>query len=628
MSYTLIESAIDVRLLMEEIQTTKLPVAFADIESTGLDWAENHILLFQIMYNKQVYIIDVRKVGYNILSSLINHLNLLGVHVVFHNAKFDLKFIYRRTKVLIQNVYDTMIAEVVLQAGHGKAYYSLEELAERYAGIFMDKAVTKEFIDLPEDKPFTEKMLMYSALDVKALEDIYNDQMQQFEDTKQVRVIELESQLIPVVTKMELDGIRLDTEAWLKVEAIAVTKRDELTAQLKEQIVDFLLMQEVPNAFELTKKACIPVTTKKLTKFLEEITDIQLLKGWLHEHFNVKSSKQMVTVLNLMGVEVENTNEKTLLEYDKDSDIINLLLSIREVNKKIDSYGRNVLEYIKPLTGKIHTEYATVGTQTGRFSSKNPNMQQVPKKGGYRECFMADEGYVFCAIDYSQQEYRLVGALSKDPVIINAYKSGLDIHTATGAIVAGVPMNEVTKEHREKGKTTNFAIIYGSTAWGLAHNLKIPTNQGEKIINDVWSGYARLSKFKEAAERMILKLGFSCTPIGRRRYNIAKPLYGDSKSFKKWEARVLREGFNHIVQGGGADVLKMAMVRIYKENPFGEYLKLCLQIHDEIVLQFHKSIAKMAVEFAVRIMEEEEQKFLGDIPAKVEAGKLQERWSK
>lgn len=621
MTYKLIDNEAELNGLVHVILDNP-DILYADIESTGLDWLSDEILLFQIKHKDSIYIIDVRALGYESLKGFISWIGSLTF--VFHNAKFDLQFIAYRTGILLLNVYDTMITEVILNAGIGKPYYSLEELAEKYAGVFMNKETRKDFINYPPEKPFTESMLNYSAVDVLVLEDIYKAQMEQVNATRQDRVAKLENDLIPVVSKMEMDGIRLNVEEWLEVEKKAIARKEELNIQLKNMIVDFLLTLEVANGYELARKVLIPVNTKKLTKYLEEITNVQDMRGWLYEHFNTGSAHQMKAVLNLMQIKVKNTNEKTLEDF-KGYPVIDLLLDIREVSKQVSSYGSNILSHIHPKTGKIHTDYQTVGTRTGRFSSSNPNMQNVPRSGGYRECFMPDEGYLFADADYSQQEYRLAGAVSKDEAIIKAYQEGSDMHTATAQRQTG--KQEVTKDERGRGKTINFAVLYGSTEFGLKKNLQIPMKEAEEILKKFWDGYPHLSRFMETVGKKILELGFSVTPLGRRRYNPVKPSFMNSYELDKWQSMVLREGRNHIIQGGGADIVKLALLEAFRRNPFGELFKLCLQVHDQIVAQVHKSIAEEGLKFLVTVMEEVEQEFLGSIPAKAD-GELKERWSK
>lgn len=626
MSYRLVDTENKLGELYERISSHKC-ICYADIESTGLDWFVDDILLFQLNIDDDIFVVDVRELGYENLRILVGFLNANAKRVVFHNTKFDIKFLYNRTGILLNMVYDTMTAEAVLRSGSGKQFFSLAELAEKYADTFMDKETRKEFVNYPKDKPFTEQQFNYAALDVKVLKPIYEAQMKQFEETNQLAVIELESNLIPVVAKMEFDGIRLDSKMWLEIEKEAIARRDILTKEFEDEIVDFLASLKYDNALELVRETHLLQKnkfTKRTSQFLEDIKDFSNFKGWLREHFNVKSSQQLLSIFHLMGIDCKSTNEKILEDFKK-FPIVEKLIEIRGINKQIDQYGSNFLKSIHAQTGKIHTEYITVGTQTGRFSSNNPNLQNVPRKGGYRECFMPEEGYVFAAVDYSQQEYRLAGAVSSEPVIIDAYKNGSDMHTATGKIVAR--KEEINGEERNTGKTVNFAILYGSTEWGLKKNLGIKVERAKEIINDFWKGYPSLKVFMDKAGEKILELGYSVTPLKRRRYNIPKPLLGDSRDYVMWKERVLREGRNHIIQGGGADIIKIAMVEIYNRNPFGDLLKLCLQIHDEIVTQVHESIKEEALEFIVSVMEEVEQRFLGDIPAKAD-GKLRERWSK
>lgn len=597
---------------------------YADLETTGLDWMLDKILLCQLNFNDEIYLVEVRKLGYELFRRLVECLDSGNKTLVFHNAKFDLKFILFATKILLTRVFDTMLVESILMAGKKEMFFSLDDLSGKYTDYIMDKSARKLFINFPDNEPFTELMLQYSALDVKVLPDIVHSQLKLIEESRQMRVVDLENSLCPVVAKMEADGIRLDTEKWLEVEAKAANRHKELSENMLQQIVDFAVRLPYDNGLVLADTLKIPVKGKARRAGLEEIKDLELLRGWLLENFNVGSTYQMQAVLNHMGIPVGNTNAKTLADYEEHP-FIKLLLDIREVEKQISTYGKNVIELIHPVTGKIHTEYSTVGTRTGRFSSKNPNMQNVPRSGGYRECFIPDEGFWFAAVDYSQQEYRLAGAVSRDPVIIEAYRNGSDMHTATAKILYG--KDDISKDERNRGKTVNFAILYGSTEYGMKNNLNISIGEAKDIIDNFWKGYECLDEFMREAGKIILERGYSSTPLGRRRYNVPRPTFMNSYEFKRWQAQILKEGRNHIIQGGGADIIKLAMVEIFRTNPFGDKLRMCLQIHDEIVTQVHDSIKNEALEFIKAVMETVEQRFLGAIPAKVD-GALKETWSK
>lgn len=622
MSYKLIECHDELFGLLHII-THDPDILFADIETTGLNYLTDEILLFQIKHKDVIYLIDVRQIGYKDLAEFLDWLNQRTF--VFHNAKFDAKFIYHRTKILL-NVFDTMTCEIVLNAGVGKQFYSLAELAIKYTDSFIEKETRLDFVDFPADKPFTNKMLTYSAIDVDVLSGIYEEQMKLVKETGILEVVNLEMNLLPVVIKMEYNGINIDKDAWLKLEKIAVQKAFELGKEFKQMALEDLFKLEFKDGLELAKAVKIPVNTKKLAKLLETIIDVGELKGWFLSNFNINSSHQVKALFLLLGIKVKNTNEKTLYDF-QDYKLVEKLLEIRGVAKQISSYGKSFLETINPITNKIHTEYSTAGTRTGRFSSRNPNMQQIPREGGYRECFIPSDGYVFISLDYSQQEFRLAGALSKESSIIEAYKNGLDMHTLTAANQLEKDIKDVTSGERHDGKTLNFALLYGSTEYGLKRNLRISLDKAKKIVDKFWKGYPNLYLFNDLAGKMIMELGYSVTPLGRRRYNQPKPTFGDSKAIFNWEQGLLKEGRNFIIQGGGADMLKMAMVNIHKNNPFGDDLRLLLQIHDELLAEVKIGIENDAFEFIKTEMEKAEQPFLGEIPAIVE-GKIKNKWSK
>jgi DNA polymerase-1 len=193
------------------------------------------------------------------------------------------------------------------------------------------------------------------------------------------------------------------------------------------------------------------------------------------------------------------------------------------------------------------------------------------------------------------------------------------MHTATAMLLTGKPKEEITKEDRSYGKSMNFAIIYGTSEYGLAHNFKISIDKGKQILADFYRGYPVLASFKTAVEKMIMKLGYSITPLGRRRYFDPEPDFADSKELARYRGRLLREGFNMIIQGGGADITKQALVDLFYKNPYGDKFKLLLQVHDEIVAEVDDSIVEEASIWMQSIMEEAEQVFLGELPAKVDA---------
>jgi len=598
-----------------------------DTETTGLDPYTSQVLLVQIKIDDEVFVLNRGKLGVRFITNIINLINKNNIICIGHNIKFDIKMLKVDTGLLISNSYDTMIIEAVLMSGLSGKFCSLLSLVKKYCDVDLVKDARLEFLEMNHDSIFTEQQITYAATDVLYLFDIYSKQMKLLSEANLLKIAELEMDLLPVVCKMELNGILLDVEYWNNLTRSAEKNALEVAKKIKELIFKSINSSVYRNAFEFAKAVAIPVKTKKLQSILESINDPLAIMVWVNEKFNLNSHKQLLTTLNLAGIDVEDTNEKTLNKLPK-SDIIDTILEYRDYEKRISTYGDNVVRAINPVTGRIHADFNQVGTSTGRFSSSGGvNMQNIPTHNGYREGFVAKPGYSFIAMDYSQCEYRLAGALSKEPLIEEAYKSGYDMHTATAAMRFNVPFNEVTKEQRYKGKTINFAVLYGTTSYGLKRNLDISLDEAEELLRNFFAGYPKLTAFKNAVESMIVKFGYSITPMGRRRYFKPMPAIATPKEVERYTAQMKREGFNMVIQGGTADVLKIAMVNIDRKNPFGDKLSILLQVHDELVAEVEDSILKEAEDFMRKEMVDAFQPFLGQIPA-VADGHISKRWEK
>jgi DNA polymerase-1 len=271
------------------------------------------------------------------------------------------------------------------------------------------------------------------------------------------------------------------------------------------------------------------------------------------------------------------------------------------------------------VTGRIHTQWNQLGTVTGRFSSDSPNLQNIPKLKEYRAAFIAKPGFKYIIVDYSQQEYRLVGAITGDEVIINSYLSGKDMHTSTAAIVNHCTLDEVTKEQRSVAKNINFATLYLSSAWGLAYKFQIPNEEAEALILSLKNGYPRMSAYRDAYADKVYELGKARTLLGRTRFFKRKPIYADYREMDQEKAATRREGYNTLIQGTAADMGKIAMCDLFYNNPFGhENFHLVLAAHDELVAEVREDLVEEAEKFMTEVMCKAEQPFLGVIPAEVE----------
>jgi DNA polymerase-1 len=602
-----------------------------DLETTGLECYIDKILLLQIKAGKTTFIFDCRKISKKDLTYIIQLVKDSGKLVLGHNIKFDVKFLWVATGELLVNVYDSMLAELLINNGieenEGKSgrYISLQTVVYKYCNEWLDKTARESFYKNP-DQELTEDQLIYSALDVEYLEQVREKQIEKLAEQKQIKVLELENRLLPVVASMELNGIKLNVERWRELIAIAEKDARELEVKIKDSLLNRVDLSDCKCLKDAYDKLSMPY--KKTKKNLEVITqplNPEYFMNTLRGEFNIGSTYQLKAALNLLGFNLQSTNVKALSELDTDDESILLILECRSKNHLVSSFGENFIKLINPVTGKIHTTFNQLGTVSGRLSSDSPNLQNIPHDKSYRECFLADEGWVMICADYSQEEYRLVGAIAKEPVIINAYKSGKDMHTATAAMMNNIPMSEVTKEQRNNAKPVNFSILYGTSAYGLAKNQKITQNEAEKIIDTFYAGYPTLAKYQKSFNEYAMKNLIGITLLGRKRYFEDKIIFADIKEKTRYFEKIGRESFNMLFQGTGGEAMKMAMCQSFYANPFGEdNFKILLSVHDELEVMVKEEIKEEAKEFIVRVMVEELQKFLGEIPAvvEVEVGKF------
>jgi DNA polymerase-1 len=213
----------------------------------------------------------------------------------------------------------------------------------------------------------------------------------------------------------------------------------------------------------------------------------------------------------------------------------------------------------------------------------------------------------------------VVGAISKEPEIINAYKKGEDIHAKTASIIFNKPIEEITDEERARGKTINFSILYGSTAYGIAQkNADISEQEAEELLSKFFAGYPKLARFVSKTSKKIYDERKSVTPMGRIRFFEDKILFGEGE-LNKFIAAMKREGFNHIIQGGSADSLKIAMVYAFNNSSYKhDDFRFLNAVHDEVVVEIREDLLDEAIPFLIDSMEKAEQIFLGDIPAKAD----------
>ena len=581
-----------------------------DVEATTLEPLSAVWTAVQMKVNGNIYVIDPRKFS---KKELVYLMQLFSAKTVIgHNIKYDIEIVYNNTGVLLTNVYDTFTNEIVINnIDDYDRYPSLQDLCRNYLNIELKKEVRNSFIDNP-DVELTNEILYYCAEDVNYLAEIKEKQLETLSKQKQLYTSDLENRVLPVFASMELNGVLLNQEKWDEVRLDAENKAEEYKKVILDLIFDKIKDSEFKNAAEAFDLLCIGIKTKKDRVFLETITEIDFIRTYILNNFNLNSTKQMLNVLKkYFGVPLDNsTNEKIINKYVANYPIINHILSYREQVKQASSFGEGFVQKISQVDGRIHTNYNAVGAVSGRPSSDKPNMCNLPKDNKIRNCFIAREGYKIVAGDFSQEELRIMSLF--EPKMAKAFNDKEDLHARTAAELYAIPIEEVTHDQRSRGKTLNFAISYGSTEFGLYKNFGIPMNEGVVLLDKFYNQvYNSLRDAKEAVGNFAWKNGYVKTLSGRKRFFSIPLSFQDRNDMDRRRSKIERESFNHVIQGSGADVLKESLCSVYYENPFGEELRILLQVYDEIVCEVREDLAEEAEQYLKKQMEKNLQKYLG-----------------
>ncbi len=495
---------------------------------------------FAILNVDQNFIIGINGSLYKLGSEdvqLGDFLNSEAVKIVF-NGKDILKKLISSGLRIKPPYFDLMISAYLINPNKGK--YELKDLILEYLGRIYDDSISLrhafKFIFELYEKIRTE-------LKEKELEEVY---------------FNIEMPLIEVLAQMELAGIKVN-----------IDKLEELTEQI---------------TFEVDK-----IRSK-----------IYFLAG---TEFNINSPKQLAEILydklglksRKRGKKSRSTEMEVLEELSFQHELPQEVINYRILNKLLTGYLQPLKDYIKDDTKRIHAKWSQTVAGTGRIVSSEPNLQNIPVKGQWaellREVFIPEVSYSFLSADYSQIELRILAHLSEDPSLIKAFKDGKDIHKATASDIFSIKEEEVTEEHRRIAKTVNFGISYGISPFGLSESIKIPYEKAQELIDLYFLRYPKVKKFIEKTIEFAKQNGYVRTLFGRIR---PVPDINSPNQFLRQQAE--RIAVNSVVQGTAADIIKIAMIRIY-ERIKRENLnaKLVLQIHDEIVLEvINEQIEKLS----------------------------------
>jgi DNA polymerase-1 len=472
------------------------------------------------------------------------------------NIKYDLAVLKRYNIFLKGKLFDTMIAHFLIQPEMRHNMNVLAETYLNYSPVSIETLIGKKGKEQQSMRNAAiEEIKEYAAEDADItlqLKHTFEPMLNGLQEKKLYE--EVEAPLISVLADMEAEGIALDKNAL-----------NELSLELKKDIT-------VVEA------------------------EIQQLAGTT---FNVSSPKQVGEVLFEVLKIVEKpkktktgqyaTGEEVLVKLVGKHDIVGKILDYRELVKLKNTYVDTLPLLIDAATGRIHTSYNQVVAVTGRLSSDNPNLQNIPirtERGReIRKAFIPrNENYILLSADYSQVELRIIAELSKDEGMIEAFKSGHDIHKATAAKVYNVSLEEVTSDMRRNAKMVNFGIIYGISAFGLAERLNIPRKEAAGIIENYFQKYPQIKEYMDKSIEVAREKGYVETIMGRRRY-----LRDINSSNHTVRGFAERNAINAPIQGSAADMIKIAMINIHRELTAKRFkTKMLLQVHDELVFDVYR----------------------------------------
>ena len=591
--YQIIQGELGLKLLLQNLEN-QTSVCF-DTETTGLDALHAELVGISFSYEKgkgfYVPFPENQGEAQILVNKFIPFFENESIEKIGQNLKYDLKILSNYSISVKGKLFDTMIAHYLINPDMRHNMDILSETYLKYAPKSIEDLIGKKGKNQRSMRDVAlEEIKEYAVEDADVtfqLKEIFTLELEKTE-TKNL-FEEIEIPLVKVLADMEKEGIRVD--------------------------VDFLksLSHDLGNDI------------KKLETTIYEIAG---------EKFNLASPKQLGDILfdklKIGGAKQKKTKtgqyatgEEILNYLVNEHEIVKAILDWRQLVKLQNTYVDALPNQVDAITLRIHTDYLQTVAATGRLSSNNPNLQNIPirtERGRQiRKAFVArDENYTLVSADYSQIELRIIAALSGEENMIKAFQNNEDIHRSTAAKVFNVPLEEVTKEQRSNAKTVNFGIIYGVSAFGLSNQTSLSRLESSALIEAYYQTYPRLKAYINEQIQFAREHGYTQTILGRRRY--LKDINSQNAIVR---GGAERNAVNAPIQGSAADIIKIAMINIHKKLTDENWKsKMLLQVHDELVFDVHNSELE---KIQPMIKHEMENAFIMDVPLDVEIG-LGKNW--
>ena len=579
--------------------TTKT-VLGVDTETEGFDFTCKKMIMFQIGDENQQFVIDTRFVSIEPLRDILESKDIVKI---FHNAKFDYKFIKKWANIDTEGIYCTFLVERIISCGQHLGY-GLKDLCKRYLNVELNKEVRNQFIGLT-GQAFRDDQIVYGAKDVEYLCKLRTLQLPKTAGFKLEEVVALENEAVLAFADIEYNGIDIDREQWEIIARASEQEALNMRDSLDQLVLDSANLSEfIPSHVQ-----------GDLFRPQEEIRKIGI--KWT-------SPTQVLKVFKKLVPELEDVNGKKMFKYRRQHKLIDKYVKYKEKMKLATSYGKEFFKFVSS-DGKIHTQFNQI-LDTGRVASKRPNMQQIPADNKFRNCFLAPGGWCFVSSDYSSQELNVIAFGSKDPVWIDALEKGQDLHSVCADLVYGqewVDTAEVDCNYmknkskckcpkhgklRTNVKTINFGLAYGMGPHKLADTLNISIKDAEVLIEKYFAAFPSIGGFLDKLGSFGKKYGYIKTfpPYNRRRWfpTWYPRIYKDkSQAFEL--GSIERASKNTPIQGASADMTKLALILVrnyIKET--NAPVKIVMTVHDQIDTVCKIEYAETWVTEMTRLMEE------------------------
>lgn len=573
MSYQLIATAENLPQIAAELRAQ--PVIGLDTETTGLDPHTSKLRLLQLATPDKSYIFDCFRLQPGEMAPLLEIIAAEQPIKIAHNAKFDWKFLRLHLGGRMNGIFDTYLASVLIAAGDENTRHGLEPVVRRY----LNQSLNKDAQLSNWSGELSRNQLEYAARDAQVLLPLREKLLTALDESDLLLTAELEFAAVPAISAMELVGVFLDVGLWRALLERMTVERNTVADDLQK---------------------ILGAGASQMTLFGDP------------EPVNLDSPAQVKEALARLGISVEDTREWTLGKLAAEHPVAAKLLEYRGLSKNLSSFGENILGFINVATGRLHADFRQLGTPTGRITTSQPSLQQIPHTVDYRSCFRAPSGKKLIVADYSQIEMRILADFSGDEALLRAFDSGEDLHRTTASQMFGVPLADVSPRQRESAKGLNYGLIYGMGAEGLAGRINSSVKEAEGLIERYFNAYSGVAHWLHEAGERAVNERLARTASGRMWKFSLDP------ADRSQQAALRRVGKNAPIQGTSSDIFKRSM-RLLDDALLGLNACIINSIHDELVIECDAAIADAVKEIVCYEMVTGAKEFLPRVPVEVEA---------